>query len=115
MGTDTIFRAPPPSGKRDAWSEKWLSPLEMWGGLAARAGPAARQTPDLGVRLRTKGSPHVFMLLGVGPPASPHADPIFGRSLTVAARIRGWGLPRTRYSLENEDTLENGRAASQRT
>jgi len=43
--------------------------LEMWGGLPARAGPAARQKPDLGVRLRTTGPPHVSMLLGAGPPA----------------------------------------------
>ena len=44
-------------------------PLEMWGGLPARAGPAARQRPDLGVRLRTTGPPHVSTLVGAGLPA----------------------------------------------
>jgi hypothetical protein len=39
----------------------------MWGGLPARAGPAARQKPDLGVRLRTTGPPHVSILLGPAP------------------------------------------------
>jgi NADH-quinone oxidoreductase subunit G len=31
---------------------------ETWGGLPARAGPAARPLPDLGVRPRTGGPPH---------------------------------------------------------
>ena len=66
--------------------------LEMWGGLAARAGPAARQKPDLGVRLRTKGPPHVSMLVGAGLPASILAVPDFRSGRADQAALGAAGL-----------------------